>query len=191
MTPARLNCDTKTLNASKMQKLSAQSGTKSSSCSCFHTNEMMSPNCRKLFSISEQKWEKSTSARPHKHRTNTIRRSKDSTHSPRRRDWRAAQLELRDLRWETERERERDDCVLVNKKLHADAACFRLCFDQLSVMQKQKRTTYSEHQEYFYFYFCSCYAIKAKRVKLEISIRFNSLSQALNAAFLCICHIRK
>lgn len=90
-----------------------------------------------------------------------------------------------------ERERERDDCVLVNKKLHADAACFRLCFDQLSVMQKQKRTTYSEHQEYFYFYFCSCYAIKAKRVKLEISIRFNSLSQALNAAFLCICHIRK
>lgn len=43
----------------------------------------------------------------------------------------------------------------------------------------------------FIFYFCSCYAIKAKRVKLEISIRFNSLSQALNAAFLCICHIRK
>lgn len=113
MTHARLNCDTKTLNASKMQKLWARSGTKSSSCSCFHTNEMMSPNCRKLFSISEQKWEKSTSARPHKHRTNTIRRSKDSTHSPRRRDWRAAQLELRDLRWETERERGREMTVCL------------------------------------------------------------------------------
>lgn len=33
--------------------------------------------------------------------------------------------------------------------------------------------------------------ISAKRVKLEISIRFNSLSQAPNAAFLCICHTRK
>lgn len=106
-----------TLNASKMQKLSARSGTNSSSCSCFHTNEMMSPNCRKLFSISEREWEKSTSARPRKHRTNTIRQGKDSTHSPCRRDWQAAQLELRDLRWETEREREMTVCLWIKSSM--------------------------------------------------------------------------